>query len=337
MRVAVTGGTGHVGANLVRALLERGARVRVLVHDGKGRGERGLEGLDVERVQGAITDPDAVGALVDGAERVFHLAAKISLDPRDRALMEKTNIEGPRNVVEACRKASVRRLVHFSSIHAFSSEPIAEPIDEERGLAAGSHLPPYDASKSAGERVVREAAQRGLDAVIVNPTGILGPHDYRPSHMGEVLLDLYHRRLPGLVEGSFDWVDVRDVVDGALAAAERAPRGARYLLSGHRRTVPEVAAAVERLTGSRRPWLVSPMWLARAVAPGAVAVAKVVGRRPLFTPMSLVALRNHLDVSSARAAREIGYQPRPFEVTMRDTFDWFRAEGLLEGASPPKK
>src|SRR6185295_13098159 len=136
-------------------------------------------------------------------------------------------------------------------------------------------------------------------------------------------------RLPGLVEGSFDWVDVRDVVDGALAAAERAPRGARYLLSGHRRTVPEVAAAVEALTGSRRPRLVSPMWLARAVAPGAVAWAKVLGRRPLFTPMSLVALRNHLDVRSARATKELGYTPRPFEVTMRDTFDWFRAEGML--------
>src|SRR4051812_30747639 len=106
MRVAVTGATGHVGANLVRALLERGARVRVLVHEeGRGRGERGLEGLDVERVRGAVTDPEAVRALVDGAERVFHLAAKISLDPRDRPLMEKTNIEGPRNMVEACRRA----------------------------------------------------------------------------------------------------------------------------------------------------------------------------------------------------------------------------------------
>src|SRR5262249_27599602 len=161
-----------VGANLVRALLARGARVRVLVRgEGRGAGARGIEGLDVERVRGAITDPDAVRALVDGAERVFHLAAKISLDPRDRPLMEQTNIEGTRTVVEACRRASVRRLVHFSSIHAFSSEPISQPIDEERVLASGSHLPPYDATKSAGERVVREALRAGLDAVIINPTG----------------------------------------------------------------------------------------------------------------------------------------------------------------------
>lgn len=330
MLVAVTGATGHVGANLVRELLARGERVRVLVHDAeRDGGGRCLDGLDVERVRGAVTDPEPVRALVEGAERVFHLAAKISLDPADRPLMEKTNIGGPRNVVDACRRAGVRRLVHFSSIHALSSEPAHAPIDEDRPLASGAHLLPYDASKSAGERIVRDAVEGGLDAVIVNPTAIVGPFDYRPSHMGEVLLDLYHRRLPGLVDGGFNWVDVRDVVEGALLAAERAPRGARYLLSGHRRSVLEIGQLVEEVTGRRRPRLVSPMWLARAAAPGAVALARLVGRRPLFTPASLLALRNHRDVRCARAGRDLGYAPRPIETTLRDTFAWFRAEGML--------
>jgi dihydroflavonol-4-reductase len=325
MQVAVTGASGHVGANLVRALLARGARVRVLVHSQS----RALEGLEIEQVKGCVTDPDAVRALVDGAERVFHLAAKISLDPRERPLMNSINIGGPKNVVEACKKAGVSRLVHFSSIHAYSSEPFTSAIDEDRPLASGDRLLPYDATKSAGERIVRDAIEAGLDAVIVNPTAILGPHDYGPSHMGEVILDLYHGRMPGLVVGSFDWVDVRDIVDGALLAAERAPRGARYLLTGHRWTVPELAKIVEKVTGRRSPRLVSPMWLARAVAPFAVAYARVAGRRPLFTPASLTALRNHRDITSARAARELGYSARPTEVTIRDTFDWLRAEGKL--------
>jgi len=325
MLVAVTGASGHVGANLVRALLARGDRVRVLVHSES----RSLDGLDVERVQGCVTEAEPVRALVDGAERVFHLAAKISLDPADRPLLQKTNVAGPRNVIDACRKAGVKRLVHFSSIHAFSSEPTSSAIDEDRPLASGSRLLPYDESKSGGERVVREAIEGGLDAIIINPTAVVGPFDYGPSHMGEVLLDLYHRRLPGLVVGGFDWVDVRDVVDGALAAADKAPRGARYLLAGRRRSLPELAKVVEEVTGRRRPWMVSPMWLARGVAPFAVAWARVVGRRPLFTPASLTALRNHLDVSAARAGREIGYAPRPIEVTIRDTFDWFRTDGKL--------
>lgn len=325
MLVAVTGASGHVGANLVRALLERGATVRALVHGDDG----GIKGLSVERVRGAVTDPDAVGALVKGAERVFHLAAKISLDPADEPLLQKTNIEGPRTVTDACRAAGVKRLVHFSSIHAYSSEPKAETIDEERPLAEGSGLLPYDASKSAGEKVVRAAIDAGLDAVIVNPTGIIGPFDYGPSHMGEVLLDLYHGRLPGLVKGGFNWVDVRDVVLGALKAAEGAPRGARYLLSGHWHGIPEVAKMVESATGRRAPWMVSPMWLARGVAPFAVGFAKLAGRRPLFTPASLQAVRNHRHISHGRAARDLGYSPRPIEQTVRDTLEWFRSEGKL--------
>jgi dihydroflavonol-4-reductase len=122
---------------------------------------------------------------------------------------------------------------------------------------------------------------------------------------------------------------VRDVVEGAIAAAEGAPRGARYILSGHRRTIPEIAALVEQVTGRRRPRLVSPMWLARAAAPFAEAFARASGRRALFTSASLEALRNHQDVRAARAARELGYSARPIEVTLRETFDWLRAGGKL--------
>lgn len=325
MLIAITGASGHLGANLVRELLARGARVRALVHDD----QRGLEGLTLEKVSGDVTDPDAVRGLAHGAERFFHLAAKISLDPADAPLLQATNVGGPKAVVEACRQARVGRLVHVSSIHAYSSEPTHEPIEEERPLASGPRLLAYDASKSAGEQVVREAIAAGLDAVIVNPTAVLGPNDFRPSHMGEVFLELYHRRLPGLVAGSFDWVDVRDVVAGALAAAERAPRGGRYLLGGHRATVKELATLVEAVTGKRRPRMVSPMWLARAVAPAAVLFAKLARKRPLFTPSSLKALRNHRDVSHARAERELGYTARPLEETVKDTFAWFETAGML--------
>jgi dihydroflavonol-4-reductase len=170
---------------------------------------------------------------------------------------------------------------------------------------------------------------RGLDAVIVNPTAILGPYDYGPSAMGRVLLDLYHRRLPALVEGGFDWVDVRDVVAGALAAADRAPAGARYLLSGARRTVRELAGLVQQVTGVRPPRLVSPMWLARVGAPFATAVARVAKKQPLYTRHSLHALRHHQLVSHDKAARELGYAPRPLVETLTAAYDWFRESGAL--------
>ena len=326
MQVAVTGAAGHVGATLVRALLARGDEVRVLVHSDI----RGVAGLPVEHCHGSVTDSAAVLRLVQGTQRVYHLAAKVSIDPRERAELHRVNVGGTQCVVDACRAAGVPRLVHVSSIHALASHPRHEPITEDRAFASGRDLPGYDASKVAAERVVHEVIAAGLDAVILNPTAILGPNDFRPSHLGEVLLDLYHRRLPGLVAGGFDWVDVRDVVDGILAAADRAPAGSRYLLGGQRATVAELARLVEQVTGRRAPRLVAPMWLARGVAPGAEWFAHVAGRRPLFTPESLYALRNHLDISSDRARRELSYAPRALEATVRDTFEWFREAGMLQ-------
>src|SRR5437868_245817 len=209
MKIAVTGATGHVGGNLVRALVERGHQVRALVREE----HRTLEGVEVERVRGDVGDPESLERAFDGVERVFHLAARISIAPGDEDEVQRVNVVGVRNVVAACLKVGVKRLLHMSSIHAMSAQPLGETIDESRPLASGPDLMTYDRSKAEGEREVIAGIERGLDAVRVNPTAILGPYDFRPSPMGEVLLDLYHRRLPALVEGGFDWVDVRDIVD----------------------------------------------------------------------------------------------------------------------------
>jgi dihydroflavonol-4-reductase len=324
MRVAVTGASGHLGGVVVRMLVDAGATVRVLSHDDR----RAIDRLPVEVHEGDLREPEVMLRLVAGCERVFHLAALISLDPKDEPLMMSTNVDGVRTVVAACRDAGVTRMVHVSSIHAFSALPVDAPVDESRGPAEAS-APAYDRSKAAGEAVIREAIAAGADIVTVNPTGIIGPFDFRPSRMGEVLLDLYHRRLPGLVAGGFDWVDVRDVAASTLAAAERGARGGRYLLPGAWRSVVEVAKLVESITGKKRPWMTSPMWLARAVAPMAVGWAKLRKRRPLFTPASLVALRNHKQVSGERARVELGHTCRPLEVTLGDAFAWFGEHGML--------
>ena len=329
MKIAVTGATGHVGANLVRTLVEGGHEVRALVHNGN---RRGLEEVGCTFVDGSLDDAASLVRAFDGCERVFHLAARISIVPGDEALVRAVNVDGTRNVVAACEKTRIRRLVHFSSIHALSPDPHDQPIDETRALTSSPRMPPYDRSKAEAERLVLAGLERGLDAIIVNPTAILGPHDYGPSAMGRVLLDLYHRKLPALVDGGFDWVDVRDVVAGALAAADRAPTGARYLLSGARKTVRELAGLVHEITGVRPPRLVSPMWLARVGAPFATAAARVAGKQPLYTRHSLHALRHHQLVSHDKATRELGYAPRPLVETLTAAYDWFRAHGALARA-----
>jgi dihydroflavonol-4-reductase len=323
MTVVVTGAAGHIGGTLVRALLARGRSVRALVH----RDRRALHGLDVELVEGDVCDAVSLQRALDGAEVVYHAAARISLLVNEWPLLEAVNVVGTRNVVEACRRCGVRRLVHFSSIHALRQEPLDLPVDESRPLVESDGHPPYDRSKAAGEREVRRAIAQGLDAVILNPTAIIGPYDYRPSHIGAGLLALGRGRLPALVAGGFDWVDVRDVVEGALRAEERAPKGARYLLSGHWVSMRHLASMVEAITGVRAPRFVSPLGLAYVGAPLLTAVARLAGQRPLCTRVSLRALRSNRKISHERASRDLDYHPRPFQETLVDTLRWFEETG----------
>ena len=324
MTIMVTGASGHVGGNLVRRLLELGRPVRVLVH----RSSAALEGLDVERRAGSVGDPESLERAFEGADVVFHLAGKISLIERERALVNDVNVVGVGNVVNACLAAGVRRLVHVSSIHAIAQTPLGTPMDEACPLVE-SQAPCYDISKAGGQRAVQDGVRRGLDAVIVNPTGIIGPLDFEWSRMGHVLHQLYHGTLPALVRGGFDWVDVRDVVEGALAAMERGRTGENYILSGAYASVTDVAALWGKVTGRRMPSWASPMWAARLGLPFIALWSRLTGRPPLYTPASLEALRSNPDVRHDKAARELGYRPRPLEETLRDVLAWMTASGRV--------
>ncbi|MSP59565.1 MAG: NAD-dependent epimerase/dehydratase family protein [Myxococcales bacterium] len=334
MKIAVTGGSGHIGGNLLRALCARGDQVRVLVRED----HRSLDGLGVEQVKGDILDPKPVREVVDGAELVFHLAAQIAIGGLEDLSVERNNIGGTKNVLAACRDARVRRLVHFSSIHALSPLPHAAVVDETRALnEGGPGTTPYDRSKAQSEREVHAAVAEGLDAVIVNPTAVIGPHDYKPSAVGTMLLDLLGRRLPALVDGGFDWVDARDVAAGAIAAAERGRKGERYLLSGKWRSLSDLASLVQEATGVRPPRFVCPMWLARAGAPFATAWSRAMRTSPRFTSASLKALREHREISHEKAARELDYRVRPLEETLADTFRWFTERRQAVADGPPAK
>jgi dihydroflavonol-4-reductase len=324
----VTGASGHVGAALVRLLVERGMRVRALVH----ADARALAGLDVEAVAGDVRSPEDVRRAADGVDTCFHLAARISIVGDRDGQVREVNVGGTRTVVDACRAAGVRRLVHCSSVHAFAPPGGAAPLDEGAPLAVAPGTPAYDRSKAEGHRLVLEAARDGLDAVIACPTAVLGPYDFKPSHTGRMLLALAHDRLPAVVDGGFDWVDVRDVAAGLLAAAERGRRGASYLLGGHWATVAELAGLAGRAGGFRPPAVAVPLGLARLGAPLALLWSRLRGTDPLFTPESLRALRTAPMVDSSRARRELGYDARPLAETVRDGIGWMARAGMLQRA-----
>ena len=323
--VAVTGATGHVGSALLRSLVERGYSVRAMIH----RRTSDLSGLPVQTIEASVSDLDSLRRAFADSEIVFHAAALISITKGNRTEVMATNVEGTRNVISACRAAGVRRLVHFSSIEALSPRPLEETLDENRRLEDGRTGSPYALSKARAELEVREAVADGMDAVIVNPTAVVGPFDHLPSLMGRAVIAFATGGIPMLVDGGYDWVDVRDVAAGAVAAAERAPRGSRYLLGGHWASLREIARLVCDAAGSRAPRLTCPYAIARLGAPLSAAFSLLFGRQPLFTGASLAALRGNRFISHERAQRELGYRPRGLEETIRDTVGWLAEKGFL--------
>lgn len=329
MTVVVTGASGFVGGNLVRALLAQGRSVRATIFEDAER-ER-LDGLDVEIVEADVRDLDALRRAFDGADVVYHLAGHISLLMDDWDQVEAVNVKGTRHVVEACLDCGVRRLVHFSSFHALQQHPRDVPLEETRPLVGRDGVPPYDWSKAAGEIEVQKGIERGLDAIIIVPTAMVGPYDFIPSFFGTALLDMGRGTIPALVGGGCDWVDVRDVVDATLRAEECAPTGAKYLLSGEWASVKDIAEMVEAITGVRRPRLVVPMWLAWWVAPLSTALMRLLGRQPRVTRVALNVLNGSREVRYDRAARELDYRPRPLRGTLADTIRWYAENGRLDG------
>lgn len=327
MRV-ITGASGHIGGVLARALVERHYTCPVRAIFRKGQGT--AADIDVEWVNGDILDKESLVTAFTGAEVVFHLAAMVSIDPGRAKEVHTTNVSGTRNVVEAALECGVRRLVHFSSIQAYNQYPLDEVLDESRDSADGPQHDAYDRSKATGEVEIRRGIDRGLDAVILNPTGVIGPFDGGPSHMGQFFLDLHRRRIPAQIAGGFDVVDVRDVVDAAVVAETQARCGENYLLSGGWHSVRNLALLSQQVTGVPAPRLVFPMFMARVWAPFQVILDRSRGRRPLYTPAALRAMSgSNRRISSAKAQAELGFRSRPLADSVRDTYRWFDERGML--------
>lgn len=321
----VTGAAGHLGANLVRALLAAGRSVRCMVRDDT----RALEGLDVERVRGDLGEPTSLAAAFAGADAVFHCAARISIMGSEGGRVEAANVEGVRHVLDACRGAKVRRLVHFSSVQALADPGPGRALDEDAELAGARATSAYERSKSAGEQLVLDAVAKGLDAVIVTPTAAIGPWDWKPSRAGGALIELARGKMPALLDAGFDWVDARDVARGAIDAEAKGTAGRRYLLSGQWRSLAEVAALVHQAGGRPPPRIVLPLALGAVVAPLGLAGARLFGAQPVFTPDSIRMLKGVRKIDPRRSKAELGWAPRPLEATVRETMDWFRTVGML--------
>ncbi|WP_207842447.1 NAD-dependent epimerase/dehydratase family protein [Williamsia soli] len=335
MKVAVTGAAGFVGRNLVDQLVARGDTVVAIDRQHPSTASKPA----VTWVAADILDPAALASAFDGVDVVYHLVAVITLRHTDENAW-RINTEGVRNVAEAALTAGVRRMVHCSSIHSFDQYECGGTIDELSGRSDSTTLPVYDRSKWAGEQELQKVIAKGLDGVICNPTAVYGPVDHAPySRINGMLRDSARGRVPALITGGFDLVDVRDVAAGLILAAEHGKTGENYLLTGEMTEMIEAFRMVAREAGRRGPAVAFPMRWVQAILPVAEPICKIF-KSDLVSKAALGALEAQPVVDGTKARRDLGFAPRPTTETMRDYVDFLVGAGQLQrrgAASAPRR
>lgn len=320
--IVVTGATGHLGNVLVRQLCEDGKSVRAMVLPGEDRSA--LDGLAVDIVEGNVLHLEDLERAFAGADVVYHLAGMISILPGRDERVWQVNVQGTRNVLDAVQKMDVGRLVYTSSIHALERIPDGVVIDEHIPFDPQTDISDYDRSKAtASVAVLKAVRDEGIDAVIVCPTGIVGPYDFRLSEMGRLIVDALRRKLNFSVEGAFDFVDVRDVARGHMLAAEHGRKGEFYILSGERIKIFDLVKLVQDLAGVHSAVVNVPFNLAAFSALFTPLLSRIGRYTPRFTLYSLQTVRDNSVISCDKAERELGYSPRSLRESLTDTVQWW--------------
>ena len=319
MKAFVTGGSGHVGGNLVRELLSRGYQVDCLVRSDT----RALDNLDVKLVKGDMLNPKEIAPLMTDSDIVFHSAAFVAVEKIQEDLMHKINVEGSRSIATAAVESGVKKMVHFSSVHAFEQQPTSESLVEARPLVTDPKALPYDRTKAEAQKVVLGYRDQGLEVNVIHPTGIIGPYDFKPSRMGEVLRDITNGNMPFAINNGFNWVDVRDVAKSAVNCVDMGVDGQNYILPGHWASIPHLSTMIKRITGNRTHLVSVPFWMAYLALPFASVSSRISGKRPSFSRGSLQALAIQCkNIPGTLANEHLDHQPRPLLDTIDDTVSW---------------
>ncbi|HMX36839.1 MAG TPA: NAD-dependent epimerase/dehydratase family protein [Ferruginibacter sp.] len=326
MKLALTGASGHVGAALLHETQRRNIPVKALVRD---TGVAWMKNLPVTLVPGDLFSKQALDELVSGCDVLIHGAAYISVNGDPRGLVHQTNVDGTRAVVEAAIRGGVKRFIYISSIHAFKQEPSGELLDETRAPVDDSAFA-YDRSKYAGQQIALEANNHGMETIVVNPTSIIGPYDFKPSLLGQVIIDLYRGKLPFVFDGGFNFCDCRDIAGGILNACTLGRPGELYLLGGKWYSLKQLVGYLSAASGKNIRVAALPEWVAKAGLPFVELWGKIRRQEPQYTIEAIEALfRGNRCISSEKAMRELNYQHRPLEETIRDTVEWFANKGYL--------
>ncbi len=329
MTVLVTGATGFVGSAVARKLLDAGETVRVMARAESNR--RNIEDLDVQICIGDLTQAETLAPAVEGCSAVFHVAADYRLWTRHPEEMMQTNIEGSKALIEASLNAGVERVVYTSSVAALGINKDETPADETTPSALEDMIGVYKRSKFLAEEAVLDlVAKKNAPVVIVNPSAPVGPRDIKPTRTGELIADAAAGRMPAFVDTGLNVVHVGDVAEGHVLAWQKGKIGERYILGGENLLLASILREISELVGRKPPRISIPHGVVMPIAYIAEALTRLSGGdKPLVAVDEVRMARKKMYFTSAKARRELGYNPRPVSEAFADAVNWFRENGYL--------
>lgn len=318
----VTGATGHIGFALCAELKKRGEYVRALYRNGSPAVPE-LNKLVDEVIYCDVTKYEELLTAFKNAASVFHLAGVISISSKYTENLKNVNVEGTKNVCKACVECDVKKLVYASSVHALAFKNNKEILTEPKRFSPEKVYGGYAKSKAEASNIVLDFVKDGLDAVLVLPSGVVGDHEYRRSNFGQMIADVADRKLPALVTGKYDFVDVKDVAKAMADLKDTGVKGESYIISGEIMTVKQLVTAAANAAGIKPPKICVPNRLVRIVAKLMEKKAEKRGDVPMFTPYSMKILKENCNFSHAKLTALTGYTPRKVEEAIYEQTQFY--------------
>lgn len=328
MLTLVTGGTGFVGAAVVRLLLSQGHAVRALVR--RGSNLQNLDGLDVELAFGDLLDKESLRQAFKGCRRLYHVGAHYSLWEPSSEVFYRVNVDGTRKLLEAAMEEGVERVVYTSTVGTLGYREDGGPADEETPASLDQMTGHYKRSKFLAEEEVRRAVIRGLPVVIVNPSTPIGPRDIKPTPTGQIIVDFLNRRMPAYIDTGLNFIDVADVARGHILAAERGLVGERYILGRINLTLKELFAILGQIAKLPPPRVRVPYRLILPLAYGNHWLSSLITKRPPRIPLEGVKMaKRRMFFDASKAVRELGLPQSPIEQALEEAVRWFTDHGYV--------
>jgi dihydroflavonol-4-reductase len=322
----VTGGTGFVGANLIRSLLEQNYKVKALVRSQSPQSN--LENLDIQIITSDLNDPQ-LWEQMQGCDVLFHVAAQYSLWQADKDKLYQNNVLGTRNILEAARKAQVPRTVYTSSVAAIGVQANGIPADENYQSPVEKLIGDYKKSKYLAEQEAHKAFQAGQDIVIVNPSTPIGGYDIKPTPTGDIILRFLRRQMPAYLDTGLNFIDVKDVALGHILAYEKGVSGDRYILGNQNLTLKNILDQLAEITGLPAPQFQVPYWLPYAVAWMDEKVLPIFGKSPSIPLEGVRMSKQVMYYNPAKAIKKLGLPQTEIAIALTDAVNWFKTNGYV--------